>query len=173
MANAALLQEVRRSLQERAAKVTTIGWAGSKSLSTSRRKPREGVMTFQISQRGKEYLKTAQTLLRTAKTMTDQAIAAQLKALADDYERRAEKASLDDAAEGIGSIRQALNTSGIHELMGSFPRQLSGRARNRTSAESRSERQEGTRAVSSVRKLMVYPARILRKKGLFRSRDWD
>ena len=53
-------------------------------------------MTLQISQRGKEYLKTAQTLLRTAKTMTDQAIAAQLKALADDYERRAEKASLDD-----------------------------------------------------------------------------
>jgi hypothetical protein len=61
------------------------------------RKPREGVMTLQISHRGKEYLKTAQTLLRTAKTMTDQAIAAQLKALADDYERRAERASLDDA----------------------------------------------------------------------------
>ncbi|SIO64474.1 hypothetical protein SAMN05443247_10417 [Bradyrhizobium erythrophlei] len=54
-------------------------------------------MTLQISQRGKEYLKTAQTLLRTAKTITDQAIAAQLKALADDYERRAEKASLDGA----------------------------------------------------------------------------
>jgi hypothetical protein len=54
-------------------------------------------MTLPISQRGKEYLKTAQTLLRTAKTMTDQAIAAQLKALADDYERRAEKASLGDA----------------------------------------------------------------------------
>jgi hypothetical protein len=67
------------------------------SLSTSSRKPREGVMTLQISQRGNEYLKTAQTLLRTARTMTDQAIATQLKALADDYERRAEKASLDDA----------------------------------------------------------------------------
>ena len=39
-------------------------------------------MTLQISQRGKEYLTTAQTL-----TMTDQAIATQLKALADDYER--------------------------------------------------------------------------------------
>jgi hypothetical protein len=69
----------------------------SESLSTSRQKPREGVMTLQISQRSKEYLKTAQTLLRTAKTMTDQAIVAQLKALADNYERRAEKASLDDA----------------------------------------------------------------------------
>ena len=54
-------------------------------------------MTLQISQRGKEYLKTSRTLLRTAKTMTDQAIGAQLKALADDCERRAEKASLDDA----------------------------------------------------------------------------
>ena len=55
-------------------------------------------MTLQISQRGKEYLETAQTLLRTAETMTDQAIAAQLKALADDYDRRAGKASLDDSA---------------------------------------------------------------------------
>ena len=58
-------------------------------------------MTVQISQRGKEYLKTAQTLLRTAKTMNDQAIAGQLKALADDYERRAEKASRDDAAKAL------------------------------------------------------------------------
>ena len=56
-------------------------------------------MTVQISQRGKEYLKTAQTLFHAAKTMTDQAIASQLKALADDYERRAEKASRDDAAK--------------------------------------------------------------------------
>jgi hypothetical protein len=51
-------------------------------------------MTDQISQRGKEYLETAQTLLRAAKTMTDSAIAGQLKALADDYQRRAEKASM-------------------------------------------------------------------------------
>ena len=46
-------------------------------------------MTFQISQRGKEYLETAGTLLRAAQTVTDHAIAGQLKALADDYERRA------------------------------------------------------------------------------------
>jgi len=58
-------------------------------------------MTLQISQRGKHYLKTAQTLLRTAKTMTDQAVASQLRALADDYERRAEKASRDDAARAL------------------------------------------------------------------------
>jgi hypothetical protein len=54
-------------------------------------------MTVQISQRGKEYLETAQTLLRVAKTMIDSAIAGQLKALADDYQRRAEKASHVDA----------------------------------------------------------------------------
>lgn len=50
-------------------------------------------MTFQMPQPGKEYLKTAQTLLRAARAMTDRAIAGQLKALADDYERRAERAS--------------------------------------------------------------------------------
>ena len=58
-------------------------------------------MTFQISQRGKEYLKTAQTLLRAAQTMTDGAVAGQLKALAEDYERRAEKASHADAAKAL------------------------------------------------------------------------
>ena len=60
-------------------------------------------MTLQISQRGNEYFKTARTLLRATKTIADQAIAAQLKALADGYERRAEKASLDDVKHG--SIR--------------------------------------------------------------------
>jgi hypothetical protein len=54
-----------------------------------------------ISQRGKEYLETARTLLRAAQTMTDHAIAGQLKALADDYERRAEKASHVDAAKAL------------------------------------------------------------------------
>ncbi|MGY3484702.1 hypothetical protein ACVW1C_002585 [Bradyrhizobium sp. USDA 4011] len=54
---------------------------------------------IQISQRGKGYLETARTLLRAAQTMTDSAIAGQLKALADDYERRAEKASHVDAAK--------------------------------------------------------------------------
>ncbi len=55
-------------------------------------------MTAQNSRRDKEYLEIAQTLLRAAKTtMTDSAIAAQLKALADDYQRRAEKPSHVDA----------------------------------------------------------------------------
>ena len=42
-------------------------------------------MTLQISRRGREYLETAQTLVRSAQTMTDRAIAGQLKALAEDY----------------------------------------------------------------------------------------
>ena len=58
-------------------------------------------MTVTISQRGKQYLETARTLLRAAKTMTDQAIASQLEALAGDYERRAEKASHVDAAKAL------------------------------------------------------------------------
>ena len=68
-------------------------------------------MTFQqISQRGKEYLKTAETLVRAAQTMTDRAIAGQLKALADDYQRRAEKASHVDAAKAFA--RSAANAEG-------------------------------------------------------------
>jgi hypothetical protein len=67
-------------------------------------------MTFQISQRGKVYLETARTLLRAAQTMTDAAIAGQLKALADDYQRRAEKASHVDAAKALA--RSAVNAEG-------------------------------------------------------------
>ena len=58
-------------------------------------------MTGEISQRGKQYLETAQTLLRATRTMTDAAIAGQLKALADDYQRRAEKASHEDVAKAL------------------------------------------------------------------------
>ena len=64
-------------------------------------------MTVQISQRGKEYLKTAETLLRAAQTMTDRAIANQLKALTEDFQRRAEKASHVDAAKALA--RSAAN----------------------------------------------------------------
>ena len=62
------------------------------------RQPREGVMTLQNSRRGKERLRTARALLRSIKAMTDRVIAAQLKALADDHERRA-KALLDGASD--------------------------------------------------------------------------
>ena len=65
-------------------------------------------MMLQISQRGREHLRIAQTLLRTVETMTDQTIAAQVKALADEYERRALKASLDDAAKALA--RSAAST---------------------------------------------------------------
>jgi hypothetical protein len=58
-------------------------------------------MTLQISRRGKEYLETAQTLLRVAGTMTNAAIADQIRARAEDYQRRAEKASHVDAAKAL------------------------------------------------------------------------
>jgi hypothetical protein len=58
-------------------------------------------MTVQISPRGEQYLKTAETLLRAAQTMTDRAIAGQLEALAGDYQQRAEKASHVDAAKAL------------------------------------------------------------------------
>jgi hypothetical protein len=66
-----------------------------------------------LSQRGKQYLATARTLLRAAQTMTDSAVAAQLKALADDYQRRSEEVSKADEARSIArseaaaSVRQA------------------------------------------------------------------
>jgi hypothetical protein len=58
-------------------------------------------MTFQISQRGNQYLQTAQTLMRAAQTMTDVTIASQLRALADEYQRKAAKASHDDAMKAL------------------------------------------------------------------------
>ena len=61
-------------------------------------------MTLQISRRGKQYLKTAETLIRAAQTTTDRVVATQLKTLADDYERRAEKASRDDAAKALSRL---------------------------------------------------------------------
>ena len=69
-------------------------------------------MTFQqISQRGKEYLKTAETVLRAAQTITDRAIAGQLKALADDCQRGAEKDSHAAAVKAFA--RSAVNAEGV------------------------------------------------------------
>ena len=56
-------------------------------------------MTFHLPQRGEECLATAKTLFRAAKAMTDRAIAGQLKARADDYQRQVGKASHFDAAQ--------------------------------------------------------------------------
>jgi hypothetical protein len=49
----------------------------------------------------KAYLDTARTILRAAQTMTDPRVAGQLKALAEDYERRAEKVAHADAAKAL------------------------------------------------------------------------
>ena len=52
----------------------------------------------------KEYLDTARTLLHVAGNMTDQTIASRLKALAEDYERRAQKAELAETAKARSPI---------------------------------------------------------------------
>ena len=71
------------------------------------RQPRDGVMTIKISQLSKEHLETARTLLRAAKTMTDSMIAGRLKTLAEDYGRRAGKASrAGDAAQLDGKLKK-------------------------------------------------------------------
>jgi hypothetical protein len=67
-------------------------------------------MTIQISRRGKEYLETAKTLLRSAQTMTDRAIAGQLNALADDFHRRADRESQLDMARELA--RSVADTEG-------------------------------------------------------------
>ena len=51
--------------------------------------------------RSKEYLDTARTILRAAQTMTDQHGANKLKALAENYEQRAEKAAHAEAAKAL------------------------------------------------------------------------
>src|SRR5438105_1017218 len=81
VANPTLFQEVRRSLKSSPGKRPHLGGLASNRLQPAAREPRESPMTFQISRRGKEYLETAQTLLRAAQNMTDRAVAGQLKAL--------------------------------------------------------------------------------------------
>jgi hypothetical protein len=49
----------------------------------------------------KAYSDTARTILRAAQTMTDPRVAGQLRALAEDYERRAAKAANADAAKAL------------------------------------------------------------------------
>ena len=100
-ASPALFKELCQSLQSSPGKWPQLGGLAPNHLRPVARKPRERFMTFQISERGKEYLETAQTLLRAAKTMTDAAIAGQLRALADDYQRRTETASHADAAKAL------------------------------------------------------------------------
>jgi hypothetical protein len=57
-----------------------------------------------------QYLETARTLFRVARSMADQTVANRLKALAEDYERRAEKASCSGAA-GTSALRASVEVS--------------------------------------------------------------
>ena len=66
-------------------------------------------MNFELGAYGgdmlsKECLGTARTLLRVARNMTNRTIADRLRALAEDYERQAEKASLADAASALALL---------------------------------------------------------------------
>lgn len=60
----------------------------------------------------KEYLGTARTLLRIAGNMTDRKIADRFRALAEDYERRAQKAELAEAAKALASVTARGDTAG-------------------------------------------------------------
>ena len=66
-------------------------------------------MNFELGAYGgdmlsKECLGTGRTLLRVARNMTNRTIADRLRALAEDYERQAEKASLADAASVLALL---------------------------------------------------------------------
>lgn len=77
-------------------------------------------------QRGKTYLETGRTLLRTAQTMIDSVIAGRLKALADDCQWQAEKVFASRFTQSIGSIGcRELKVSGIYDLRGRFIAQSS------------------------------------------------
>jgi hypothetical protein len=71
----------------------------------------------------KEYFKTARILLRVAEDMAERAIAERLKALAEDYELRAEKASRIDVtkapARAAKSRKTARNNASI-EIRGAY-----------------------------------------------------
>src|SRR5258705_6921476 len=101
VADPVLLQELPQSLQIPPGQRPQLGGLARIRLQPAAREPGEGTMTLQILRRGNEYLERAQTLLRFAKTMADAAIAGQLKGLAEDYQRRAEKVSLVDAAKAL------------------------------------------------------------------------
>lgn len=82
-------------------------WEAPASGEPADQESNEGTMNFDLSRRGKAYLKTAETLLRNAKTMTDAAVAAQLEALADNYRQLAVKASQDDAMKAARAAQRA------------------------------------------------------------------
>jgi hypothetical protein len=68
----------------------------------------------------KQYLETARTLFRIARNMADQTVADRLKALAGDYERRAEQASRTEAAKAQASPPAAKALPGSIEPVGQY-----------------------------------------------------
>jgi hypothetical protein len=60
----------------------------------------------------KEYFGTARVLLRMAGNMTDETIANRLKTLAEDYERRAQRAQLAESTEALAPARARGETAG-------------------------------------------------------------
>ena len=75
----------------------------------------------------KGYFDTARTLLRVAHDMTNQTVADRLKAIAEDYKHRAEKA------------RQVENDKGFHSANRCAPRQAWHESGNRGRARSRQD----------------------------------
>ena len=90
------------SASELAGKMTAIGRLAQHCLQPAGLEPREGLVMLHASKQYREYMETARTLLRAAQTMTDRAVAGQLRASAEDYERRA-----DRAPRGVGDKSSA------------------------------------------------------------------
>ena len=85
-------------------------------------------MTFQISRRGKQYLRTAETLLRTAQTMTDRVVALSSRPLPTTTSAELRRLRSMMQPRYWLDRQQALNPSGLRELIGSLAPQLSGLA---------------------------------------------
>jgi hypothetical protein len=86
-------------------------------------------MTFQISQRGKEYSETAGTLLRAAETMTEPSDRGSTGGACRHYQRRSEKASQVDAAKALTARLLALKESEVHD---NIPTRFEPRSANRS-----------------------------------------
>ena len=74
-------------------------------------------MTLQISQRGKEYLKTAQTLLRAAQTMTDERLRVSLRPLPTTTSAELRKPRMLMRPKHSLDRLLTLKASGVHDLM--------------------------------------------------------
>src|SRR6266436_312947 len=108
---------------ELAGQVTQLAALAPNRLRPGAREPREGSMTLQISQRGKEYLKTAQTLLRAAQTMTDERLRVSLRPLPTTTSAELRKLRMLMRPTHSLDRLLTLKARGVHDLMGSFTAQ--------------------------------------------------